>query len=533
MRFSIIIPAHNSAERICKALDSVKSQTFTDYELIVACDSCSDNTQEVAAAYGAVTVACSHHHDGLTRNEGFVLASGEYILFMDDDDWWAGPDVLQKINDALAADPSIDVLACGFFLGTLGYQGPLDKSGRLLSSVWSKAWKRSRIEGTRFRGMFSVSDSYFCRDMLSKPGIKIGCLNEPVYCNNFLREGSITFHRIKDTLSKRIDMIIPAFNARETLFRALSSVASQSVAPEIDVTVVDDCSTGGGYEEILAAFQPFLSVRVLRLEENVGPGFARQHGIDHTNNPLIAFLDADDALGDALSLKKLREALLVGPLCVMVSGAVQRVGPGGSRFGSRGAEHLPGSVCGKLYRRDFLEEFDIRFLTSRSCEDDGFNLLISLCAGERAWQAKIEDTVYFAFARLDDGPQDRGPVLLPGAALEGFIESRTRAIWEASRRGVPAAAVHREAVRSMYMLYISYQQRLKREPERAEKDLSLCGRFFRDVFLPANDQLQEEEHAQLFTQVMSEACDSGWMTGIIPKQSLQDFIHALSEGDPR
>ena len=46
--FSVIIPAHNSAEYIRKGLDSIKEQSFTDYELIVVCDACTDKTVHVA-----------------------------------------------------------------------------------------------------------------------------------------------------------------------------------------------------------------------------------------------------------------------------------------------------------------------------------------------------------------------------------------------------------------------------------------------------------------------------------------------------
>ena len=56
MKFSIIIPAHNAAEHIQNALDSVTEQTFTDYELIVICDSCTDNTEQIAKEYGASLV---------------------------------------------------------------------------------------------------------------------------------------------------------------------------------------------------------------------------------------------------------------------------------------------------------------------------------------------------------------------------------------------------------------------------------------------------------------------------------------------
>ena len=46
MKFSIIIPAHNAADHIRNALESVAEQTFEDYEVIVVCDSCTDDTEE-------------------------------------------------------------------------------------------------------------------------------------------------------------------------------------------------------------------------------------------------------------------------------------------------------------------------------------------------------------------------------------------------------------------------------------------------------------------------------------------------------
>ena len=110
MKFSIIIPAHNSASYIRKALDSIKAQTFKDYELIVVCDSCTDNTQAIAEEYGATTVKVGYGRDGLTRNEGLARANGEYVLFMDDDDWWLHEYVLSQLNDKLEECPDVDVI---------------------------------------------------------------------------------------------------------------------------------------------------------------------------------------------------------------------------------------------------------------------------------------------------------------------------------------------------------------------------------------------------------------------------------------
>ena len=49
--FSVIVPAHNSAAWIRKGLDSIRAQVWDNYELIVVCDACTDNTAEIAREY--------------------------------------------------------------------------------------------------------------------------------------------------------------------------------------------------------------------------------------------------------------------------------------------------------------------------------------------------------------------------------------------------------------------------------------------------------------------------------------------------
>ena len=88
MKFSVIIPAHNEESVISKALESIKQQSFTDYEVIVICDACSDKTAEIARSYGAKVIDVDAHSSGAARNAGLDVAQGEWILFCDADDWY-------------------------------------------------------------------------------------------------------------------------------------------------------------------------------------------------------------------------------------------------------------------------------------------------------------------------------------------------------------------------------------------------------------------------------------------------------------
>ena len=205
MIFSIIIPAHNAENRIRKALESIKSQTFTDYEIIVICDACDDDTEVVAREYTDKTHNINAHNDGVARSEGLDYAQGEYVMFMDDDDWWLHPYVLESIykriwiyNEYEAYRNNfrpIDIMCCGFVFGEeYGLQSPwnITKEGRgLWANVWSKVWRREFIGGTRFPNVHSVSDFEFCK-LCEKKNPVYRFYDAPIYYYNYMRPGSIT-----------------------------------------------------------------------------------------------------------------------------------------------------------------------------------------------------------------------------------------------------------------------------------------------------------------------------------------------------
>lgn len=191
--FSVIIPAHNSQEYIYYGLHSIEEQSFKDYELIVVCDSCTDDTEFVAKAYGARTENVHFGRDGLTRDRGIELAQGEWILFMDDDDHFIHEYCFQQIHDAIIANPAIDMLAFGCIFKSKGYLPPAHE--RLftprVSHVWTKAWRRDHIRDARFGDAVFCSDTYFLRDM--KRNVKsYAFLDMPIYYYNFKRPGSQT-----------------------------------------------------------------------------------------------------------------------------------------------------------------------------------------------------------------------------------------------------------------------------------------------------------------------------------------------------
>lgn len=181
MRFSIVIPAYNSAGYIENALKSVTQQTCKDYELIVVCDSCTDNTEEIAKGYGAKTITVNYHRDGLTRNAGIDAAQGDWILFIDDDDWWLRDDVLEQLSEKLHG---VDIVRFSFMWRGRGYA----KCGDYFA-VWNKAWRRAFVGDTRFSDVEAWSDVDFHRQMMDKHP-RIRDFDLLAYYYNYMREGS-------------------------------------------------------------------------------------------------------------------------------------------------------------------------------------------------------------------------------------------------------------------------------------------------------------------------------------------------------
>lgn len=191
MRFSFIIPAFNAEDHIVKGLESIKAQTFKDYELIVVCDRCKDRTKEIAEGYGAKTLEVDFGRDGLTRNAGLDIAQGEYILFMDDDDWLLHEFVFEQINKKLKETNDPELLCFSFIWKGVMYANPIAKSGQLYPSVWNKCWRRDYIGNHRFTDVYSISDFYFHNEMMKVPHRQV-LFDMPMYYYNYLRPGSIS-----------------------------------------------------------------------------------------------------------------------------------------------------------------------------------------------------------------------------------------------------------------------------------------------------------------------------------------------------
>lgn len=102
-KVSVVIPTYNRSTLVGKAIKSVLGQTFKDLELIVVNDGSTDETERVLEAsrrkdhrFNYVTINNSDR--AAARNAGIKLSRGQYLAFLDDDDWWARDKLVKQLK---------------------------------------------------------------------------------------------------------------------------------------------------------------------------------------------------------------------------------------------------------------------------------------------------------------------------------------------------------------------------------------------------------------------------------------------------
>lgn len=116
---SVIIPTYNRAGDLKRALKSIQAQTFTSWEALIIDNHSVDSTDEIVSDFNDPRIKLFKiHNNGViaaSRNMGIREASGQYIAFLDSDDWWK-PEKLKLSLDAL--NSGADIVYHDLFLVT-------------------------------------------------------------------------------------------------------------------------------------------------------------------------------------------------------------------------------------------------------------------------------------------------------------------------------------------------------------------------------------------------------------------------------
>ncbi|NWG74970.1 MAG: glycosyltransferase family 2 protein [Rubrivivax sp.] len=155
---SVVVPAYNAAWCVRKAIDSVLAQDWRDFELIVVNDGSTDDTAAVLAGYGSAIRVVDQRNGGMSnaRNAGIRAARGEFIAFLDADDWWL-PTKLGRQVALMRERPGLGFCSCAARVE--------DTEGRLLNLWQCPQWQGPLLPHL-FQGGTSVPGS--CSAVLAR-----------------------------------------------------------------------------------------------------------------------------------------------------------------------------------------------------------------------------------------------------------------------------------------------------------------------------------------------------------------------------
>lgn len=213
---SIIIPAYNVGRYIGKCLDSVLSQTYRNIEVIIINDGSKDDSLSIIQAYAAKDhrvrlIDKPNEGVSVARNKGLEAAQGDFILFVDGDDW-IDENMLERLM-AMAVSNNSDYVGGGFVFEDIetgrkrfsptGFT-PVRVSGkgilsyylsgqRLWSSVWGAIFSRKVIEQGQLRFDKDIKfdeDCFFVMQFMSQAETVMVCQDH--YYHVLVRSSSVT-----------------------------------------------------------------------------------------------------------------------------------------------------------------------------------------------------------------------------------------------------------------------------------------------------------------------------------------------------
>lgn len=179
-----------------------------------------------------------------------------------------------------------------------------------------------------------------------------------------------------------IDVIIPVYNGHKYLDTALKSVVNQTIKDKLKVYIIDDASEYG-YQEFVEKYKDKLDIREITLKKNKKLAGARQKGIEVSTSEFITFLDCDDDLPNN-ALEIMYNQIRNNPQVNAITGRTNQNGKDIYEFGA---------MWGKIFRRSFLEKYNIKCKYSYNTEDILFTYKVYfLCDPDE--YIELNDIVY-------------------------------------------------------------------------------------------------------------------------------------------
>lgn len=198
MKFSIVVPLYNAENSIAACIDSIKNQSYNDFECFLVDDGSDDTTTTICKSKiqddkRFKLIIQKNNGVSPARNTGLKKATGDYIVFVDSDDW-----IEANLLDELNKNADGQIIQYGFYAITSRgskkrehSNGALDIKAGNMAAVWRHALPREPIKNLRFIDTLGGGEDYlFLNQALNIIG-SVKTLSECLYHHNFGNQKSI------------------------------------------------------------------------------------------------------------------------------------------------------------------------------------------------------------------------------------------------------------------------------------------------------------------------------------------------------
>lgn len=274
----------------------------------------------------------------------------------------------------------------------------------------------------------------------------------------------------------KVSVIIPAYNCRKTINTTLASLAMQQLdgGDSFHVLIVNDASPEGDYHDIADFWAKLIDIAEIDLEENVGPGGARQAGVDCTDSDYIMFVDADDALEGEYAIRSLIRGAQDAD--IVMGAFIEDTDHGFVRHDENFTW-----FHGKMFKRRFIDRFLLRINNTRANEDVGF---ITLCSRLTDNIRFIPQVVYLWNNNKASTVRSDSLHYQCGHGWRGYIENLAWSAEEQMKRGINKGLTCQFVIDVVGRLYFQYCESLEKLSEEREQNIAKLREFYQRCMRP-------------------------------------------------
>lgn len=165
-KVSVIIPTHNRADLIGRAIQSVLNQTYQNFEIVIINDGSIDNTEQIVKEFKdpriIYLVQKENRGTSIAKNIGIKVAKGKYIAFLDDDDDWLTEKLEKQVDKLEKSSPEIGIIYCGYWM--------LNKERKILKEIRPK-FKGEIYKNLLRRNFIALPTVLIRKEVFEKTGL--------------------------------------------------------------------------------------------------------------------------------------------------------------------------------------------------------------------------------------------------------------------------------------------------------------------------------------------------------------------------